>query len=127
MTQAAFRYLAVDRRGSRTKGVLRAETQNEAYRQVRAAGLQPLDIKQVKIRSGRSKRVTIKDLAHVTYQFAVLMEARIPMIDGLRAIAEQESNPRLREVLSDIAGRISAGNSVTDAISAYREVFGEVY
>ena len=93
MTQAAFRYHAVDRRGSRTKGVLRANNQNDAYRQVRAAGLQPLQIKPIKLRQGRGKKITVKDLAHMTYQFSVLMDARIPLIDGLRSIAEQESNP----------------------------------
>ena len=127
MTQAAFRYHAVDRRGSRTKGVLRANNQNDAYRQVRAAGLQPLQIKPIKLRQGRGKKITVKDLAHMTYQFSVLMDARIPLIDGLRSIAEQESNPKLRAILSDVASRIASGNSVTDAMSAYAETFGEVY
>lgn len=127
MTQAAFRYHAVDRRGSRTRGVVRAANQNDAYRQMRAAGLQPLQIKAVKLRRGRGKSITIKDLAHMTYQFSVLMDARIPLIDGLRSIAEQETNPRLRTVLTDVADRIAAGNSVTDAMTAYAEIFGEVY
>ena len=127
MSQLAFRYQALDRRGSKTKGVLRAVNRNEAYRQVRAAGLQPLHIKQVRDRMGRKKKVTIKDLSHITYQFAVLLEARIPIIDGLRAIAEQETNPRMRTVLNDVADRIAAGNSVTDSIAAYRDLFGDIY
>lgn len=129
MTQVAFQYQAIDRRGARTKGVLRAENRSEAYRQVRAAGLQPLKIKPVRLRGGggRRKSVTVKDLSHMTYQFSVLLEARISIIDGLRSIAEQENNSRLRVVLIDVADRIAAGQSVTDAIGAYRELFGEVY
>src|SRR4051812_46462515 len=98
MSQLAFQYQAIDRRGSRTKGVLRAENRSEAYRQVRAAGLQPLNIKAVRTRDSRGRSVTLKDLSHFTYQFSVLMEARIPIIDGLRSIADQESNPRLRSI-----------------------------
>jgi type II secretory pathway component PulF len=127
MSQLAFRYQALDRRGSKTKGVLRAVDRNEAFRQVRAAGLQPLEIKPVRDRMGRKKAVTVKDLSHITYQFSVLLEARIPIIDGLRAIAEQEPNPRLRGVLNDVADRIAAGNSVTDSIGAYRDLFGDIY
>ena len=127
MTQIAYKYNALDRRGTRTRGVLRAENQNEAYRQVRAAGLQPLHIKAVRVRMGRGRRVTTKDLAHFTYQFSVLMEARIPIVDGLRSIAEQESNPGLRVVINDAADRIAAGSTVTEALSANRELFGEVY
>jgi len=127
MSQLAFQYQAIDRKGAKTRGVLRAENSNEAYRQMRAAGLQPLKIKPVRVREGRKRRVTIKDLAHMTYQFSVLLEARIPIIDGLRSIADQESNPRLREVINDVASRIAAGDTITQSVSAYRELFGEVY
>jgi len=127
MSQLAFQYQAIDRKGGKARGVLRAENTNEAYRQVRAAGLQPLKIKPVRVRQGRKRAVTIKDLAHMTYQFSVLLEARIPIIDGLRSIAEQESNPRLREVINDVASRIAAGDTITQSVAAHREMFGEVY
>lgn len=127
MSQLSFQYQAIDRRGSRTRGVLQAVDRNQAYRQIRAAGLQPLRISA--IRGGRrfSKRVTPKDISHLTYQFAVLMEARIPIVDGLRSIAEQEHNSRLRSVLTDVADRIAAGNAVTDAMQPHRAIFGDIY
>jgi type II secretory pathway component PulF len=127
MTQIAFKYQALDRRGKRMRGVLRADNRNEAYRQVRAAGLQPLNIKTVRIRMGRSRKVTVKDLAHFTYQFSVLMEARIPIVDGLRSIAEQESHPGLRQVINEAADKIASGGTVTEAFAANRDLFGEVY
>src|SRR5262245_30912080 len=126
MTQIAFKYNALDRRGKRMRGVLRADNRNEAYRQVRAAGLQPLNIKTVKMRMGRSRKVTVKDLAHFTYQFSVLMEARIPIVDGLRSIAEQESHPGMRQVINEAADRIASGGTVTEAFGANRDLFGEV-
>src|SRR5438552_13517933 len=127
MRQLAFQYKAIDRTGSKTRGVLRAANQTEAYRQVVAAGMQPLRITAVKTRSGRGKKVTVKDLSHLTHQFAVLIEARIPIVDGLRSIADQESNVRLRMVLNDVASRIEAGHSVTDALATHRQAFGDVY
>lgn len=127
MTQAAFRYQAIDRRGAKVSGVLRAENQNEAYRQVRASGLQPVKLKPIADRTGRRKRITLKDIAHLTYQFSVLMEARIPVVDGLRSIGEQESNIRLRTVIMDVARQIETGQSITQALSAHRDVFGDMY
>lgn len=127
MSQLAFQYRAIDRKGSKTRGVLRAANQTEAYRQVLAAGMQPLQITAVRQRGGRGKKVTVKDLSHLTHQFAVLLEARIPIVDGLRSIADQESNSRLRLVLNDVASRIEAGHTVTQAMSQHRELFGEVY
>ena len=127
MTQFAFQYQAIDRTGTRIKGVLRAENQSEAYRQVRAAGMQPLRISSVRSRSGRRKKITLKDISHLTYQFAVLMEARIAIVDGFRSIAEQENNSRLRAVIMEVAKHIEAGNSITTALSPHREVFGDMY
>jgi type IV pilus assembly protein PilC len=127
MSQLAFQYQAIDRRGSRTKGVLRAESQNDAYRQVIAAGMQPVKISAVRGRMGRGRKITVKDLSHLTYQLSVLMEARIPIIDGLRSIADQEHNPRFKTVINDVAQRIEAGSRVTEALQAHRELFGDVY
>lgn len=127
MSQLSFRYQAIDRRGTRRRGVLRAENQNEAFRQMRAAGLQPVRLRAVRARESRRKKVTIKDLAQFTYQFAVLMEARIPIVEGLRSIAEQEQNPALRVLIADVADRIAGGSNVTSALSAHREILGEVY
>jgi type II secretory pathway component PulF len=128
-TQLTYSYKALDPQGSRKRGVLQAENHSEAYRQLTAAGLKP--IKLVARRAGgggiRSKKVGAKELAHLTYQFSVLMEARIPIADGLRSIAEQERNVRLREVIEDVARQIEAGYSVTEAMSQHRSLFGGVY
>jgi type IV pilus assembly protein PilC len=109
--------------------VVQAENQSEAYRQLTAAGLKP--IKLVARRAGgggfRSGKVGARELAHLTYQFSVLMEARIPIADGLRSIAEQEHNGNLREVIEDVARQIEAGYSVTEAMGQHRALFGGVY
>ena len=129
MSQIAFRYKAVDRHGSSMKGKLRARDRNEAYRQIMASGLRPVRITATG--SGASKRkkarVSAKDLSHFTYQFAVLMEARIPIGDGLRSIADQESHDGLRHVIEQVAVEIEAGNAVTHAMSQFSDVFGNVY
>ncbi len=129
MSRIAFRYQAIDRKGIKTKGVLRANDRSEVYSQITAAGLKPVRITATRFAhsAGRGRRVTVQDLSHLTYQFAVLMEARIPIADGLRSIADQESNPRLRRVIDDVARQIDAGCSITDALTPHRELFGDVY
>jgi type II secretory pathway component PulF len=128
-SQLTYTYKALDTQGTTKRGVLQAEDQSEAYRQLTAAGLKP--IKLVARRAGgqglRRGKVGAKELAHLTYQFAVLMEARIPIADGLRSIAEQESNQRLRETIMDVAAQIEAGYSITEALSQHRALFGGVY
>lgn len=130
MSQAAFQYRAVDASGAAHKGVVEAGDRSQVYRQLVASGMQPVRISAA--RSGgllrrRGQRVTLKDLSHFTYQFSVLTQARVPIVDGLRSISEQETNPRLRSVIDDIASSIAAGNTVTASFSPHRHLFGEVY
>ena len=128
MIQLSYKYQAVDARGKRRRGVLEAENQSEAYRQLTTAGMKPLKLVARRGSAGRaSGRVGVKELAHLTYQFSVLMDARIPIAEGLRSIAEQETNRRLREVIQDVASQIEAGYSVTESLIQHREMFGDVY
>jgi type II secretory pathway component PulF len=126
MTQITFHYTAIGPRGARTRGAVRAGTQEEAYRQLAAAGMRPIRIRGRRAR-GSGRRITLRDLSQFTRQFSVLMQARIPIVDGLRSIVAQEPKERLRAVVEDVARQIEAGNTVTDSISPHRDVFGEVY
>ncbi len=127
--QLTYRYKALDSSGKRKRGTLRAANQGEAYRQIASAGLQPLKIVARRPAGSRLRggRVGARELSHLTYQFSVLMDARIPIADGLRSIAEQENNRRLQSVIEDVARQIEAGYSVTESLSQHRELFGRVY
>src|SRR5690349_18576381 len=126
MSSGAFEYIALDRKGVKCKGVAKAATEVDAFRQVTAAGLTPGKIKPVKIRLGRRRSVRAKDIAHFTYQLSVLIGARVPIGEGLRGIAEQEPAGKFRDVITDIAAKIEAGGRIADAMEAHISVFGEL-
>ncbi len=127
MSKLTYKYRAVDSQGKRKTGVLQADDQNDAYRQLTAAGMKPLKLKASRGGGSRNSKVGVKQLAHLTYQFSVLLEARIPIAEGLRSIAAQENNRRFREVIEDVATQIEAGYTVTEALNNHRELFGDVY
>ena len=129
MTTTAFQYKAIDRRGAMAKGSIQANDRQHAYREIVAAGLKPIHIAPARrsIMARNNKKIPLKDLAHLTHQLAVLLEARVPIVQGLEAIGEQETNEHIKAVIMDIANQISTGSNVTDALSAHRELFGDVY
>jgi type IV pilus assembly protein PilC len=55
------------------------------------------------------------------------MEARLPIVDGLRSIASQENSQRLKLALENIATQIESGSSVAQAMEMHKELFGDVY
>jgi len=127
MSQISFQYKAINACGARTRGVMHAPSRDEAYRRIVASGLRPVHIRNQSARGGFRRRISLKDISHLTYQFSVLMEARVPIADGLRSIGEQEPNQRLRAVITDVAGRIESGETITASLEPHRAVFGDIY
>lgn len=127
MSQLSFRYTAIDRSGARTRGVVAAETTDDACRRLSAAGLRPVRVSARRRARLRARSIGARDLAHLTHQLSVIMEAQIPIADGLRSIADQEPNAGLRAVLEDVAAQLQAGHSVTESLARHRELFGTVY
>lgn len=128
MSRLSFEYVALDRTGVRLRGVAEAASQAEAYQKVSSAGLTPLSIRAVREKMRvRKARVRSKDIAHFTYQFSVLLGARIPIGEGLMSIAAQEQNLTLRMILKDVAARIESGQQIAEAMAQHVKVFGEMY
>ncbi len=131
MSTLDFQYVAVDRSGAKHRGTERGATREDVCRKLARIGLTPLDVRERKGGAGgkkrRRKRVRGRDVAHFTYQFSVLVDARIPLSEGLMSIAEQETNETLKGVLEDVALRIESGESVAQALGAHERVFGSVY
>src|SRR5215831_5016121 len=99
MSALVFEYRALDRSGRSCRGTARAPDRESAYRQVVAMGLTPLSLKVASENRRRSRKVGRRDIAQFTYQLGVLIEARIPLSEGLVSLAEQEANEKLRRVL----------------------------
>ena len=123
---STYSYQAIDALGARSKGQVQAQSREEAYRKVIATGVRPVRITSTKSGRGR-KKITLKDLSHFTHQLAVVTEAKIPFVEGIRMVVSQENNLALRDAVQDIAKQIEAGSSITESFEPYREVFGDVY
>lgn len=129
MSITSFHYTALDSSGQKRKGTIRGQNEQDAFRKVTAAGLTPLDLKEVKERQPlfAYQRVTLTDVVGLTRELAVLVEARIPLDRGLVSIAEHEPKQQLASMVRDIAGQIESGHPITQALEKYRGTFGDVY
>ncbi len=128
MSTLLFEYSATDAAGRRSSGRVEAADRVSAIREVRAKGLTPVRIVEAKTRGALfGSRVGTTEIAQFTYELATLLEAAVPIGEGLRAIAEQESNPSFRGMVERIAQRVDAGSSITEALREHESVFGEVY
>jgi type II secretory pathway component PulF len=127
ITGIMYEYVAMDRQGTRRKGVTRAGSEADAFRQISATGLTPIKFKVVKERAAGRGGVRQKDIANFTYQLGVMIGARVPLSQSIRNIAEQEQPGRFRDILGQLASRIEAGSRIADAMQEFPEAFDSLY
>ncbi len=131
MSAIAFEYRALDQSGATMRGVIEAASPESAYRKLLGSGLTPVAVRAAAggrsgTRAGRS-RVKSADISTFTHQLAVLLEARIPVVDCFISLSQQGSSDRLRAVSADIAARVQGGSNITQAFEPHAAVFGVVY
>ncbi len=130
MTAQAFTYTGIDASGKRRNGSVSADSESSAYQAVLAEGITPIAVKPRGRRTpiaAAANRVTQQDIAALTREISVLVEANIPIARGLRSIAEHERKAGLRDMVTDIANQVEAGEKLTTAFGKHRAVFGDVY
>lgn len=137
---AVFEYKAINKAtGKSSKGVIDAESPAQARQKLRDQDLFPTDIAESAAVAatrgdGGAKgghkgggRVTGRDLAMLTRQFAVLLRAGMPLVDALQALQEQTTKPRLQAALYDIRDNVNSGTTLGDALHKHPRLFSNLY
>ncbi|MFA4906554.1 MAG: type II secretion system F family protein [Candidatus Margulisiibacteriota bacterium] len=127
-----FNYKARDRAGALASGRLEAESSKEAALQLEKSGLTPISIEDAdasnimlqigKIFSGFQK-VKSEDLVVFTRQLASALEAGVPLINSLDAVAEQIRNGKFRAAVLSVKKDIEGGLTFSDAMEKQHGIF----
>lgn len=126
---AAFEYQALDAQGRSHKGVLEADSARQLRQLLRERALAPLEVRAVASRRGLAwrQRVSAAELALLTRQLAVLVQAALPVEEALRAAAAQCERAPLRAMLLAVRARVLEGHDLAGSLAAYPRVFPALY
>jgi type IV pilus assembly protein PilC len=116
--------------GEIRSGVLDAPNQQLVEVYLRRLNIIPIKIKPKKETTFalfRRKSVSGKELTTFTRQFAVVLEAGLPIVKSLEVLAEQQKNPYFKNVLKEIKLKVETGSSLSDAMAEYPKVFDSLY
>ena len=145
---AVYEYKAIAKSGKASKGVIDADSPAAARRKLREQDLHPTEIVEaggnrravagapeaVKNGSADGKkgafifgRVSVRDVALMTRQFGILLQAGMPLVEALSALLTQTSKPRLQKALYDIRDFVKGGGSLGEALGRHPRIFSPLY
>ncbi len=141
-----FKYEAMDAKGQTVKKEVTARNTDEAVSKIRADGLFPTRVKEVvdkqakartsskagKKRKKKGGGITIggpgkKPVTIFTRQFSTLIDAGVPVVQGLHILNEQMKPGALKNVTGTIAEDVEGGSSLSEAFAAHPKTFDNLY
>ena len=130
----AFEYVALDQAGKESKGVLEGDTAKHARQILRDRALYPVKVTEVAKKESTGQRsFTLKrgmsagELALITRQLATLSQAGLPLEEALRAVSQQNEEPRTQGILLGVRARVMEGHTLADGLADFPHAFPELY
>lgn len=129
----AFQYEALDPVGKTKRGVLSADSQRQARRELRRHNLTPIQISAPRSEGAASgvfqnkAHVSSTQLVMLTRQLAALIGASTPLEEALNAVALQHDKPAARTCILAVRERVMEGWRFADALGEDPKSFPPLY
>ena len=130
----AFKYQARNNLGKVTDGVIEADSEAAAAGALRQKRLEVVSISSVSgfstfltALTKKSGNITMKDVVVLSRQFSVMVNAGLPILQGLTIVAEQAENPDFRVVMTKVRDDISNGVPLSEAMAKHPKAFTTLY
>lgn len=128
---ASFTYKAVGRDGKARQGVIEANGQELASRQLRAQGLTLLKLEQgdqlddpEKVAGKPPSR---QEVLSMTSELAVLLRAGLPLDRALKVLIDMAAQPQMQFLLNDLLKAVKGGKALSIAMQPHEKIFGSFY
>src|SRR5512140_1095381 len=90
----------------------------------------PVSIKEKSTRSfsfSLRRKVSQAEVAIFTRQFSVMLDAGLPLVQCVDAIAQQHPNANFKSVLEQVRNDVEAGSTLADAMARHPTVFDSLF
>lgn len=128
-----FSYQVKTQEGKVVEGTVEALDENAAVVILQSRGWTVLALNEIKkTLLGADlfawfNRPKTKDVVVFTRQLATLIEADVPLAEGMRTMAHQTDNPAFARVIADVSDKLEGGTSLSGAFAAHPQLFSQFY
>jgi len=125
-------WVAETKKGRKLKGEIDAANENIALSQLKKRNftVKKLKPKPKDLLSGVSflqPKITNKDVVIFTRQFSTMIDAGLPLVQGLTILAEQSENPTFKAILKEITRDVEGGSTLAEAMKKHPKVFDNLF
>ena len=128
-----FSYKVKTKTGEIAEGTVDAPEENTAVSILHSKGYVVLSLTPLKkgvLTSDMGQiisRPNIKDIVIFTRQLSTLVDADMPISEGLRTLAKQSEKPMFKKIITEVSESVEAGSSLSNALTAYPKLFSTFY
>lgn len=130
-----FRYKAKTESGDIQKGTVDADSRDEALSTLDSHSLTVIELvakKDIPIYEREFDipflhSISQRDLVVFSRELATLVGGEVAIVEALRSLSRQVSNPRFKNVITEIAQDVKGGEALSKALSRHRDVFSDFY
>jgi len=123
-----FAYVARTDAGDTKNGVLNAKSEQDAAARVRKKGMAVVKLEekpgfQLSLGGG----IPTADLVVFTRTFVTMLEAGLPIVQGLSILGEQQTNKNFKKILEGVKANVEQGATLADSMSQYPKAFDNLF
>jgi type IV pilus assembly protein PilC len=132
---AEFHYSIKDKSGKSQTGSIEAPSQQAATSKLREKASIIISIKPVKKSSFsfdispslNSIKITIDELAVFSRQLATMVNAGLPLVQGLEILSEQSEKKSFKLIITKVKESVEGGSSLSEALGKYPKAFSGLF
>jgi type IV pilus assembly protein PilC len=127
-----YTWVALTRRGRTLKGDIEAVDETIALSQLKR---RRLTVKKIKPKpkdlfenvAFMQPKVTNKDIVIFTRQFSTMIDAGLPLVQGLNILADQSENSTFKKILKEVTRDVEGGATLAEALKKHPKVFDNLF
>ncbi|MBN1226869.1 MAG: type II secretion system F family protein, partial [Deltaproteobacteria bacterium] len=133
---AIFEYRAFNLQGKSLKGLIDADTVQDARLKLRRDNIYPCDLKFTSVSKRVSKielfnvfkqKIKTKEVALLTRQLGTLLKAGLPLMQALSTLIDQIDTPHVKKIFIEIREKVKSGMPFSKALSEHPRLFSRLY
>ena len=118
--------------GEKRKGVIEAPNLESARAHLKKIRVTPTKLKEkpkdmLENVAFFQPKVTTKDVVIFTRQLSTMIDAGLPLVQGLEILGNQQENPTFKKILLQVRGDVETGTTFADALKKHPKVFDSLF